>query len=92
MQNCETLQVLNIGLCILYNIRLKFESFFISILRTMLMEGNITCFVLGVSSFCRSRRPRGLSLASVATGWLGLRVRIPPGTCLSLVSVVCAVR
>jgi len=56
------------------------------------MEGNITCFVLGISSLCRSRRPPDLSLASAATGLLGLRVRIPPGTCLSLVSVVCAVR
>ena len=86
------MRVLNVGLCILFNIRLQFESFFVSFLGAVLMEGNITCFMLGISSLCRSRRSPGLSLASAATGLLGLRVRIPPGTCLSLVSVLCAVR
>ena len=91
MQNCETLKVLNVGLFILYKIRLPFESLCL-FMGTILVEGNITCFVLGVSSLCESRWPRGLSHASATTGLLGLRVRIPPGTCLSLVSVVCPVR
>jgi len=36
VKNCETLQVLNVGLRILYNIRLQFESFFVSFLGTII--------------------------------------------------------
>jgi len=39
VENCETLQVLNVDLCILYNIRLQFESFSVSFLGSILMEG-----------------------------------------------------
>jgi hypothetical protein len=38
---------------------------------------------------CRSQWPSGLRRGSAAARLLGLRVRIPTGHCLSLVSVVC---
>jgi len=55
---------------------------------------------LGSASWCsafyllryyrgRSQWPRGIRYGSAAARMLGLRVQIPPGTCISLVSVVC---
>ena len=40
-------------------------------------------------SRCRSQWPRGLRRWVSAARLLGLRVRIPPGACVSVVSVVC---
>jgi hypothetical protein len=48
-----------------------------------------TTFMAGILSRSRTHWPRGLRRGSAAARLLGLVVRIPPGTCLSLVSVVC---
>jgi hypothetical protein len=45
-------------------------------------------FDLYTLSFCRSRLPGGLRRGSAAIRLLGLRVRIPPGSWISVVSVV----
>jgi hypothetical protein len=43
----------------------------------------------GILPRSRLHWPRGLTCGSAAARLLGLLLRIPPGTCLSLVSVVC---
>ena len=45
--------------------------------------------VASISALCRSRWPRGLRRGSAAARLLGMRVRIPPGAWMSVVSVVC---
>jgi hypothetical protein len=52
-------------------------------------SGKILKFRHVETSSCRSQWPPGQWRGSAAVRVLGLRVRIPPGGCLSLVSVLC---
>jgi hypothetical protein len=55
--------------------------------KTRYVRQNVSIYQL--LSSCRSQWLRGLRRGSTAARLLQLRVRIPPGACLSIVSVVC---
>jgi hypothetical protein len=55
----------------------------------VVFDGLCSVSAVLISHICLSLWPRSLSLGSAAARLLGLRDRIPPGTWISVVSVVC---